>query len=378
MLNLKKLVKKMALVILVIVGLIVLSVFLFVTNSPQFGGKMTKEQKERYVVSPNYKDGKFVNVNGADVNLGFGDMMKSLKGYFFPLPKTIPEHNISVEAIDSVAIADYVGPTRLIWFGHSTFLLQSATKNILIDPMFGEVPAPNSMLGTSRFSKKLPIEIDQLPSIDAVVFSHDHYDHLDYGSVLLLKDKVNKFITPLGLGVHLTEWGVEQKDIVELDWWNTTNYLGMEFICTPAQHFSGRGISDRGNTLWSSWVINLGNEKIFFSGDSGYGSHFQEIGDKFGPFDFAMMECGQYNELWKAIHMMPEETAQASIDVRAKRMMPIHWGAFKLAMHPWTEPIERVSVKAKELGVDMIAPKIGQPIYLDKPLAINEQWWLKF
>ncbi|SNR56653.1 L-ascorbate metabolism protein UlaG, beta-lactamase superfamily [Maribacter sedimenticola] len=368
----------MALVILVIVGLIVLSVFLFVTNSPQFGGKMTKEQKERYVVSPNYKDGKFVNTNGADVNLGFGDMMKSLKGYFFPLPKTIPEHNISVEAIDSVAIADYVGPTRLIWFGHSTFLLQSATKNILIDPMFGEVPAPNSMLGTSRFSKKLPIEIDQLPSIDAVVFSHDHYDHLDYGSVLLLKDKVNKFITPLGLGVHLTEWGVEQKDIVELDWWNTTNYLGMEFICTPAQHFSGRGISDRGNTLWSSWVINLGNEKIFFSGDSGYGSHFQKIGDKFGPFDFAMMECGQYNELWKAIHMMPEETAQASIDVRAKRMMPIHWGAFKLAMHPWTEPIERVSIKAKELGVDMIAPKIGQPIYLDKPLTNNEQWWLKF
>ncbi|TVZ15815.1 L-ascorbate metabolism protein UlaG (beta-lactamase superfamily) [Maribacter sp. MAR_2009_72] len=378
MLNLKKLVKKMALVILVIVGLIVLSVFLFVTNSPQFGGKMTKEQKERYVVSPNYKDGKFVNINGADVNLGFGDMMKSLKGYFFPLPKTIPEHNISVEAIDSVAIADYVGPTRLIWFGHSTFLLQSATKNILIDPMFGEVPAPNSMLGTSRFSKKLPIEIDQLPRIDAVVFSHDHYDHLDYGSVLLLKDKVNKFITPLGLGVHLTEWGVEQKDILELDWWNTTNYLGMEFICTPAQHFSGRGISDRGNTLWSSWVINLGNEKIFFSGDSGYGPHFQKIGDKFGPFDFAMMECGQYNELWKAIHMMPEETAQASIDVRAKRMMPIHWGAFKLAMHPWTEPIERVSVKAKELGVDMIAPKIGQPIYLDKPLTNNEQWWLKF
>ncbi|WP_144805625.1 MBL fold metallo-hydrolase [Maribacter sp. MAR_2009_72] len=368
----------MALVILVIVGLIVLSVFLFVTNSPQFGGKMTKEQKERYVVSPNYKDGKFVNINGADVNLGFGDMMKSLKGYFFPLPKTIPEHNISVEAIDSVAIADYVGPTRLIWFGHSTFLLQSATKNILIDPMFGEVPAPNSMLGTSRFSKKLPIEIDQLPRIDAVVFSHDHYDHLDYGSVLLLKDKVNKFITPLGLGVHLTEWGVEQKDILELDWWNTTNYLGMEFICTPAQHFSGRGISDRGNTLWSSWVINLGNEKIFFSGDSGYGPHFQKIGDKFGPFDFAMMECGQYNELWKAIHMMPEETAQASIDVRAKRMMPIHWGAFKLAMHPWTEPIERVSVKAKELGVDMIAPKIGQPIYLDKPLTNNEQWWLKF
>lgn len=368
----------MALVILVVLGLLVLSVLLFVSVSPQFGGKLSKEQKERYVSSPNYKDGKFVNVNGADTNLGFGDMFKSLKGYFFPRPNTIPQNNIAVEHLDSLAIADYNGPTRLIWFGHSTFLLQSSSKNILIDPMFGEVPAPNTMLGSSRFSKKLPIEIEQLPKIDAVVFSHDHYDHLDYGSVLLLKNKVDKFIVPLGLGAHLTAWGVPSNTIVELDWWNTTKFMDVEFICTPAQHFSGRGFADKGNTLWSSWIIKVGNEKIFFSGDSGYGPHFKEIGNKYGPFSFAMMECGQYNELWKEIHMMPEETAQASIEVRAERMMPIHWGAFKLAMHPWTEPIERVSVKAKELGVDMIAPKIGQPIYLEEPLPQLEQWWLQF
>lgn len=376
--KLKKLFKKMVLIIVVALGVLVLSVFLFTTLSPQFGGKPTKAQKALYATSSNYVDGKFINVGDIDSNLSLGDMLKSLKGYFSPQPRTIPDHNIKVDKIDSTDVADYNGKTRLIWFGHSTFLLQTSGLNILIDPMFGEVPAPNSMLGTSRFSKNLPISIAQLPKIDVVVFSHDHYDHLDYESVLLLKEKVGRFIAPLGLGVHLMEWGVPAANIIELDWWNKTNHLGIEFICTPAQHFSGRGLGDKGKTLWSSWVINTKEERIFFSGDSGYGSHFTEIGNKYGPFDFAMMECGQYNELWKEIHMMPEETAQASIDVKAKQMMPIHWASFKLAMHPWTEPVERVSVKAAELGVKMITPKIGQPIYLDEKGSTYEEWWLEF
>lgn len=368
----------MVLIIVVVLGVLVLSIFLFTTWSPQFGGKPTSEQKELYSVSPNYVEGKFINIGGVDSNLSFGDMVKTLKGYFSPQKNTIPDKNINVDKIDSTDIADYAGETRLIWFGHSTFLLQTSGKNVLIDPMFGEVPAPNPILGTSRFSKKLPIAIEKLPKIDAVVFSHDHYDHLDYQSILLLKNKVDKFITPLGVGTHLAAWGVSQTKIIELDWWNKTSFLGIEFICTPAQHFSGRGLGDKGNTLWSSWVINTDKEKIFFSGDSGYGSHFAEIGNKYGPFDFAMMECGQYNELWKEIHMMPEETAQASLDVKAKLMMPIHWGAFKLAMHPWTEPVERLSIKAKELGVELVTPKIGQPIYLDEKEIVLNEWWLNF
>lgn len=374
----KNVIKKMVLIIIAVLGIFVLGVFLFITLSPQFGGKPSKIQKEQYALSPNYVEGKFINVGGVDSKLSIGDMLKSLKGYFSPLPNTIPSKNINVEKIDATTIADYAGQTRLIWFGHSTFLLQTSGLNILIDPMFGEVPAPNPMLGTSRFSKKLPIKVEQLPKIDAVVFSHDHYDHLDYESVLLLKDKVEKFITPLGLGVHLRTWGVLEANIIELDWWSKINHLGIEFICTPAQHFSGRGLGDKGNTLWSSWVINTKTEKIFFSGDSGYGSHFTEIGNKYGPFDFAMMECGQYNELWKEIHMMPEETAQASLDVKAKLMMPIHWGAFKLAMHPWAEPVERVSVKAKELGIKLVTPKIGEPIYLNGSEPTSNEWWLNF
>ena len=167
----------------------------------------------------------------------------------------------------------------------------------------------------------------------------------------------------------------EKERIVELDWWQETTFDNLIFRCTPAQHFSGRGLNDRANTLWSSWIIQSEHDNIFFSGDSGYGPHFKEIGDKYGPFDFAMMECGQYNELWPEIHMFPEETAQAGIDVQAKLIMPIHWGAFKLGMHPWTEPVERISKKADELGIEMIIPKIGEPIEFYNSSGIKSTWW---
>lgn len=358
--------------------LLVVIIALFVNLSPEFGGSPTKEQKNFYTQSKNFKGGVFVNEVDINMELGFSGFIKSIRGYFGPLPNTVPDRNIAVAEIDSLEIAKYQGPTRLVWFGHSTFLLQIEGVTILIDPMFGNVPAPHPLLGKNRFSKNLPIKIEKLPKIDAVIFSHDHYDHLDYGSVQLLKDKVGVFYTPLGVGVHLTEWGVGQERIVEMDWWDETDFKGLKFKCAPAQHFSGRGLSDRGKTLWSSWVIASGTENIFFSGDSGYGAHFKEIGEKYGPFDFAMMECGQYNELWKDIHMMPEETAQAGLDVKAKKIMPIHWGAFKLAMHTWTDPVERISKKAKEIGIPVTIPKIGEPIYLDNDSVADEQWWLNF
>lgn len=374
----KKIIKKMGLLLGGLLLILVIFFALFINISPEFGGSASKEQKLRYTESENYKEGVFINRGDVKMSMGFGDMVKSIRGYFGPQPNTTPEKRIAVEKIDSTAIANYKGPSRLVWFGHSAFLLQMEGKNILIDPMFGAVPAPHPMLGGNRFSKVLPIEIAKLPKIDAVIFSHDHYDHLDYGSIQLLKDKVDMFYTPLGVGAHLTEWGVRQEQIVEMDWWEEAKFQGLSFKCAPAQHFSGRGLTDRGKTLWSSWVIQSATENIFFSGDSGYGSHFKEIGKKFGPFDFAMMECGQYNELWKEIHMMPEETAQAGLDIRAKKIMPIHWGAFKLAMHPWTEPVERVSKKASELGIATTIPKIGAYIYLDADQISDEPWWQEF
>ncbi|AXT63590.1 MBL fold metallo-hydrolase [Aquimarina sp. AD10] len=363
----------------VIITVLIVVIVLFINLSPEFGGKATDEQKAFYKTSENYKDDRFVNKHKVKLDMSLRDMGKSLVGYFSPQPKTTPKEDLPVSKIDSTNIAEYNDKTRLIWFGHSTFLVQIDHKNILIDPMFGDVPAPHPMLGSKRFSKELPIEIEKIPKIDAVLISHDHYDHLDYGSIKKLKNKVKMFYTPLGVGVHLQKWGVEKERIIELDWWQDISLEGLRFICTPAQHFSGRGLTDRTKTLWSSWIIKSDNENIFFSGDSGYDDHFKEIGEKFGPFDFAMIECGQYNELWPDVHMFPEETAQAGLDIRARKIMPIHWGAFKLAMHSWTDPIERVTKTAKELNIDIIVPKIGESIFLKEndsiDTTVNDKWW---
>lgn len=373
--QLKKIVKKMSIIIGSGLLLVIVIVVLFLYLSPEFGGSPTMEKKAIYLKSPNYKDGKFINKGHVKLDMSMRDMGKSLVGYFGPSPFTKPDQDIPVEKLDSMDIVKYKDSTRLIWFGHSAFLLQIDNKTILIDPMFGKVAAPHPMLGSNRFSRELPIAVDKLPSIDAVIISHDHYDHLDYGSIQKLKDKVKMFYTPLGVGAHLQKWGVEKERIVELDWWQEVSQDGLIFRCTPAQHFSGRGFSDRANTLWSSWIVKSEIDNIFFSGDSGYGPHFKEIGDKYGPFDFAMIECGQYNEMWPDIHMFPEETAQAGLDVQAERIMPIHWGAFKLAMHPWTEPVERLSKKAKELNLGLITPRIGEPINIDKQKAPTTEWW---
>ncbi len=219
----------------------------------------------------------------------------------------------------------------------------------------------------------LPIE--KLPYIDAVVLSHDHYDHLDYESIIKLKDKVGHFYVPLGVSAHLIEWGVDPDKITELDWWKEVNVEGFTFICTPARHFSGRSLFNGFTTLWASWIVRTENSNVFFSGDSGYGPHFKEIGKRYGPFDFVMLECGQYNELWKDIHMMPEQTVQAAIDLNGKLMMPIHWGAFTLAMHPWTDPIIRVTASAHERHVAITTPKIGEPVLLQQPVFPHSEWW---
>ena len=265
----KKVLKMIGILVGGVIALIILIVILFLNLSPQFGGKISEKQKEIYENSENYANGKFINRDSVDVDMSFNNILKMLKQYVKPQPNSTPKNNIDVAKIDSIDIAKYQGETRMFWFGHSTFLLEIAGKNILIDPMFGDFPAPHPVLGSKRFSKELPIKIEKLPFIDVVILSHDHYDHLDYGSIMKLKDKVGVYYTPLGVGQHLKEWGVSSEDIVELDWWQEANYDSLVFKCAPAQHFSGRGIGDRANTLWSSWVIQSSEDNIFVSGDSG-------------------------------------------------------------------------------------------------------------
>lgn len=365
-----------ALIVIGVILLLVISGYIFIQVSPQFGGKHTPAQIEVFKKSGHYQDGVFANEIPTSMDMGFTKFMSILKDYIIGVPNQTPKSLLPVQLIDSLDIVNRPDTiTRLTWFGHSAFLLEIEGKNILIDPMFGPTPSPHPWLGKGRFTEGLPIAIEKLPAIDAVIFSHDHYDHLDYESILKLKEKVKKFYTPLGVGSHLISWGVPQSAIHELNWWDEIQHEELKFKCAPARHFSGRAFGDRFSTLWASWVIESSTKNIYFSGDSGYGPHFKTIGEKYGPFDFAMMECGQYDKRWDNIHMMPEETAQAAIDVKAKMMMPIHWGAFVLALHTWKDPVERVTKRAEELNMPVATPRIGEPIILEISEKPTARWW---
>lgn len=363
------------LLILSIILLIVLITIVFIYTSPQFGGSPTKEQKMVYAQTGHYEDGKFLNQVPSPMDVGIKDIPSLLYKQIKGDPDKQPPVKFDIQRIDSLEIEQKPDSiTRLTWFGHSAFLLEIAGKKILIDPMLGDVPAPHPWLGKSRYSKGLPIDIEKLPQIDAIIMSHDHYDHLDYGSIIKLKGKTKEFYMPLGVGAHFRKWGVPDNQIHELDWWDDIKLDSLKFTCAPARHFSGRGFGDRAATLWASWIIESTDLKIYFSGDSGYGPHFKEIGERFGGFDFAMMECGQYNEKWHAIHMMPEETIQAAIDINSKMTMPIHWAAFTLSLHSWTDPVERALKKAEELNVPFCTPKIGEPVIIGQHHPASK-WW---
>ncbi len=360
--------------ILSISALVAIAGVSFINLSPQFGGKPSELSLKKMINSPNFKEGVFINKEKTLQNTGF--KWQTIPQFFTNGNNKVPNFEIPVETHKESDFISDKNQSKITWFGHSAALVEMEGLTIFIDPMLGKVAAPHPMLGSKRFNKVHPISIDSLPTIDIILISHDHYDHLDYGSILKLKDKVKQFYVPLGIKAHLTEWGVSEEKITEFDWWENINYKGVEFISTPARHFSGRGFT-RNNTLWCSWVLKSKNNSIFFSGDSGYGNHFKEIGEKYGPFDFSMIECGQYNEQWAQIHMTPEETIQASIDVQSKLMMPIHWGAFKLALHSWDDPIVRATKKAKELNIPISTPIIGESIVLNSDNYPKNKWWIQ-
>ena len=247
--------------------------------------------------------------------------------------------------------------------------------------MFSERASPFQWLGPKRFHQP-PINIDDLPPIKGVILSHDHYDHLDEDAIRRLAVKTEVFLTTLGVGDRLIAWGVDAAKVQQLDWWQSTQVGGVEFVATPAQHFSGRSLRDGNQTLWASWVIysgksavGEGGKRIFFSGDSGYFDGFKAIGDAYGPFDLTLMETGAYNKNWPHVHMQPEETLQAHLDLRGNWLLPIHNGTFDLSMHTWHEPFDRITALAKAKGVALTTPCMGEPFYLSKPHA-GSPWWL--
>ena len=347
----------------------------FVNMSPQFGDTPPGDQQKHFEASINHRDGKFQNQIPTTLGLSFRETLSVMNEFLFG-DKSLkePGRPLPMIKLDSSALTGNVPETRLTWFGHSAVLLEIDSARIFIDPMLGQHAGPIPLISPKRYNEELPISIEKLPFIDIVLISHDHYDHLDYGSILKLKDKVGKFYVPLGVGAHLRAWGVKEELITELNWWQEAQHNDFTFICAPARHFSGRGFTSN-ITLWGSWIIRSSREQLYFSGDSGYGPHFKEIGEKYGPMDFVMMECGQYNERWASIHMTPEETVQATLDVRGRVLLPIHWGAFTLAMHGWDDPINRVTTEARRVNVPIRTPKIGQMIFPLKTTHSDEKWW---
>ncbi|WII71052.1 MBL fold metallo-hydrolase [Bdellovibrio sp. 22V] len=302
---------------------------------------------------------------------GFWEMMGVMKQMFIDRvsrgPSSIPQ--VKPDVMEFLRPSSHL---KFIWFGHSTLLFNLDGKIILVDPVFSDY-AFSLDIFVKRFQAPA-LSLSELPHIDLILISHDHYDHLDEKTIKHFVDKKTRFLTPTGVGDELVEWGVSRERITELGWDESTTEFGIKFTATPAQHFSGRSLFSKNQTLWASWVIQSQNDKIFYSGDSGYAEHFRAIGEQYGPFDITFIENGQYNERWLDVHMLPEETIQAHIDLKGKVFVPVHWGMFALALHPWTEPVERTYALAKEKGIPYLSPLLGQTVLLGDKIQTTA-WW---
>ena len=371
----KKILKKSVAVkilvgIVTVVCLLVLLAELVLHFWAPLGGKTNKNDREDYAKrADNFKDGIFQNTKHFEMIDRSND-----QNVYFSEKDVIPKESLEAAVPDFPEKPEKEDLT-VTWLGHSTLLLQMSGMNILTDPVFSDYASPVRGAGPERFSE-LPLEIEELPDIDIVLITHDHYDHLDYHSIRKLKDKVGVFIVPLGIEKHLERWGVKEEQIYNMAWWEEYRINDLTIALTPARHYSGRSINDRFQTLWGSYVLQNENYKVYESGDSGYDDHFQKIQEKYGDFDLVLMECGQYNTMWPSTHMTPEFSVQASTELHAKAAMPIHWGTFKLSSHPWDDPVERFIKKALEENLAAITPKIGETVnYGEYDRYIDHKWW---
>ena len=336
-----------------------------------FGQKPGGKRLQKILNSPNYRDGSFQNLSVTEVMLKGASKTKML-GDFFRKPKdTTPLHELpSVKT--NLHTLQHDAPV-IVWFGHSSYFIKHNNFTVLVDPVFSGYASPVNFFGKA-FKGTDIYTADDMPHIDMCIITHDHYDHLDYKTILQLKDKTTTFYTSLGVGSHLEYWGIDAEKIKEFDWWDTivvTNDIKLTAL--PARHFSGRGFK-RGETLWSSFALQLFGYNIYIGADSGYDTHFKTIGEKYGPFDIAILECGQYGANWPYIHMTPEQTVTAAIDLKAKALLPVHHSKFALAMHPWNEPLKRV-VAAAENNITIATPIIGKPVIINKHYP-SLQWWV--
>jgi len=351
--------------------LVVCSIYLFMSR-PVFGKLPSGSRLRNIQQQPNYQLNSFQNQHPTPQLTEGATMLGVVKTFFFNKPKRgkpaaiLPSQKSNLPDL---------APEKnvLVWFGHSSYILQVDGKKILVDPVFSGAASPLSFT-TKSFAGSDVYAVADMPEIDFLIITHDHYDHMDHKTLVALEPKVGKVITSLGVGEHLELWGYPNKKIVEKNWHETIELGGgFRINTTPARHFSGRTFK-RNQSLWQSFVLTTPTKRLFLGGDSGYDTHFAEIGAQFGPFDLAILECGQYNVHWRYIHMVPHEVVAAAQDLKARWLLPVHWGKFALSLHDWDEPINTVTEIAAQQAMPTVTPMIGQLLELDdiKPL---KRWW---
>jgi L-ascorbate metabolism protein UlaG (beta-lactamase superfamily) len=357
--------------LLIVAALLVISVLAFL-RQPQFGRASSGERLHRIQKSPHYKNGQFHNLSNTPALTEGVSYYTVLKEFFFRKSKRgKPPIELPSKTMDLLTLDR--NEDALVWFGHSSYFMQIDGKRFLVDPVLNGSASPVKFT-TRSFKGSDVYTTDAIPDIDYVFITHDHWDHLDYDTITQLKPKIKKIITGLGVGEHLERWGFEKHAIIERDWNEEVLLEGGFLVNTaPARHFSGRGFK-RNGSLWMSFILQTPTMKIYMGGDSGYDHHFAEIGNKFGPFDLAILENGQYDKNWRYIHMMPEEVVQAAQDLRAKVLLPVHWSKFSLSVHAWDEPIVRVFKEANRKNMALLHPMIGEVVYL-KERVPSIAWW---
>jgi L-ascorbate metabolism protein UlaG (beta-lactamase superfamily) len=345
------------------------------SKSSVFGGKAQGLRLERMSGSPRFLDGVFKNTAPVGPGLKSGTTFSTMGEFLLGGQNRTPPAPPPFES----PLATWARPVdtglRATWLGHSTVLLELDGMRVLTDPVWGERVSPWAFAGPKRFHP-VPVSLSQLPPLDAVIVSHDHYDHLDYPTILELARTRVPFYTSLGVGAHLEAWGVPPERITELDWWESATLPRGELRITaaPSQHFSGRGMGDRNRTLWSSFVIESPRRKVFFSGDTGLTPEYADIRQRLGPFDLVMLEVGAFHPAWGDIHLGPENALKALELLGGGAFLPVHWGTFNLAIHAWDDPAETLVRLGEQQRVRLVMPKLGVPVEPSR-VEVVDPWW---
>ncbi|MBO7633316.1 MAG: MBL fold metallo-hydrolase [Lachnospiraceae bacterium] len=354
-----------ALIFAALVIIVVISVLLFLRFSPSVGrmpGAAERSELERR--SAHYRNGAFHNENRIRTLSG---------GKRYSSNRKRP--GILIDAVcPSFDTGSQNGEPAFTWLGHSSFVIGIAGKTVAVDPVLGMRSSPAGFIGPKRFSK-LPLSAEDFPAADIVFISHDHYDHLDHKTIMAIEPRVGKFVVPLGLDAVLKSWDIPGEKICTLDWWESVEIGGLKVTLTPSQHFSGRNPLKGNSTLWGGLYLSDGRYSVYYTGDGGYYDVFRAVGEKLGAPDLMIAECGQYDPSWAGVHMFPEQTVQAGLDAGASWLIPVHWGSFCICNHAWDDPIRRVTLAAKEAGLSVATPRIGQTVNLGSIDTFTERWW---